>query len=211
MKWTWMSFWTLLFAAIKRCVDDIKALGYDPKDVRAVMGDGIICGIAGVNEEGDAITPYINYLDTRTDDDVRFINDLNLDIWVKETGNPEACTMFPAMFARWFLKNNTKFQQQGVKFMHNAPYILSHLAGLKGKDAFIDWGAMSGWGLGYNVTEERMVQGTAGHSRHQRKIHAAYSEALGHYRRPQPRQCLKRPACPKVRRFVPAPATRCSP
>ena len=53
------------------------------------MGDGIICGIAGVNEEGDAITPYINYLDTRTDDDVRFINDMNLDIWVKETGNPE--------------------------------------------------------------------------------------------------------------------------
>ena len=59
------------------------------------MGDGIICGIAGVNEEGDAITPYINYLDTRTDDDVRFINDMNLDIWVKETGNPEACNDVP--------------------------------------------------------------------------------------------------------------------
>ena len=147
-------FLDITVRCIKRCVDDIKALGYDPKDVRAVMGDGIICGIAGVNEEGDAITPYINYLDTRTDDDVRFINDLNLDIWVKETGNPEACTMFPAMFARWFLKNNTKFQQQGVKFMHNAPYILSHLAGLKGKDAFIDWGAMSGWGLGYNVIKK---------------------------------------------------------
>ena len=147
-------FLDITVRCIKRCVDDIKALGYDPKDVRAVMGDGIICGIAGVNEEGDAITPYINYLDTRTDDDVRFINDMNLDIWVKETGNPEACTMFPAMFARWFLKNNSKFQQQGVKFMHNAPYILSHLAGLKGKDAFIDWGAMSGWGLGYNVMKK---------------------------------------------------------
>ena len=151
-------FLDITVRCIKRCVDDIKALGYDPKDVRAVMGDGIICGIAGVNEEGDAITPYINYLDTRTDDDVRFINDLNLDIWVKETGNPEACTMFPAMFARWFLKNNTKFQQQGVKFMHNAPYILSHLAGLKGKDAFIDWGAMSGWGLGYNVYKKEWSQ-----------------------------------------------------
>lgn len=147
-------FLDITVRCIKRCVDDIKALGYDPKDVRAVMGDGIICGIAGVNEEGDAITPYINYLDTRTDDDVRFINDMTLDIWVKETGNPEACTMFPAMFARWFLKNNSKFQQQGVKFMHNAPYILSHLAGLKGKDAFIDWGAMSGWGLGYNVMKK---------------------------------------------------------
>ena len=59
-------FLDITVRCIKRCVDDIKALGYDPKDVRAVMGDGIICGIAGVNEEGDAITPYINYLDTRT-------------------------------------------------------------------------------------------------------------------------------------------------
>ena len=57
-------FLDITVRCIKRCVDDIKALGYDPKDVRAVMGDGIICGIAGVNEEGDAITPYINYLDT---------------------------------------------------------------------------------------------------------------------------------------------------
>ena len=62
--------------------------------------------------------------------------------------------MFPAMFARWLLKHNTKFQEQGVKFVHNCPYILMNLAGLKGKDAFIDWGAMSGWGLGYKVMEK---------------------------------------------------------
>lgn len=42
-------FLDITVRCIKRCVDDIKALGYDPKDVRAVMGDGIICGIAGVN------------------------------------------------------------------------------------------------------------------------------------------------------------------
>lgn len=29
-----------------------------------------------------------------------------------------------------------------------------HFAGLKGKDAFIDWGTMSGWGLGYKVEEK---------------------------------------------------------
>ena len=85
-------FLDITVRCIKRCVDDIKALGYDPKDVRSVMGDGIICGIAGVNEEGDAITPYINYLDTRTDDDVRFINDMNLDIWVKIA--PLSVTLF---------------------------------------------------------------------------------------------------------------------
>lgn len=97
-------FLDITIRCIKRCTEDIKALGYDPKDIRAVMGDGIICGIAGVNEEGDAITPYVNYLDTRTEEDVRYINSLDLDIWNKETGNPQASTMFPAMFARWFLK-----------------------------------------------------------------------------------------------------------
>ena len=39
--------------------------------------------------------------------------------------------------------------------MHNAPYILANLAGLSAEDAFIDWGTMSGWGLGYRVTEKK--------------------------------------------------------
>jgi len=30
-----------------------------------------------------------------------------------------------------------------------------HLAGLKGTDAFLDWGVMSGWGLGYNVMNKQ--------------------------------------------------------
>ncbi len=139
---------------IRRCADDLKEMGRDPHDVVAIMGDGIICGIAGVDEEGNAITPYINYLDSRTKDDVDELNSRNLSIWGEETGNPESSCMFPAMFARWILKNNSKFQQHGVKFMHNAPYFLLHLAGLKGKDAFIDWGAMSGWGLGYKVMDK---------------------------------------------------------
>ena len=62
--------------------------------------------------------------------------------------------MFPAMFARWFLKNSDAFKERGVKFVHDAPYILMHLAGLKAEDAFIDWGTMSGWGLGYRVMDK---------------------------------------------------------
>lgn len=147
-------FLGITIECISRCTQDLREKGIDPANIVSVMGDGIICGIAGVNAEGNAITPYINYLDSRTMDDVTKINSMNLDIWGKETGNPEASCMFPAMFARWFLANNPKFQQEGVKFMHNAPYILSHLAGLKGKDAHIDWGTMSGWGLGYRVMEK---------------------------------------------------------
>ncbi len=147
-------FLNITVACMKNCVDDLKDAGRNPDDIVSIMGDGIICGIAGVNEDGKAITPYINYLDSRTKEDVDYINSLNLDIWGLETGNPEASCMFPAMFARWFLKNSERFNKEGVKFMHNAPYILLNLAGLKGKDAFIDWGAMSGWGLGYKVMEK---------------------------------------------------------
>lgn len=48
-------------------------------------------------------------------------------------------------------KNSNAFREKGAKFIHNAPYILAHLAGLSADEMFVDWGAMSGWGLGYNV------------------------------------------------------------
>jgi Sugar (pentulose and hexulose) kinases len=118
------------------------------------MGDGIICGIVGIDESGKAITPYINYLDSRTYSDVETLKKLDLDIWGKETGNAEPSCMFPALHARWLLANNKDFQDRGKKFVHNAPYILMNLAGLDSRDAFIDWGTMSGWGLGYRVYEK---------------------------------------------------------
>lgn len=144
----------LTIEGIAACVREIRTQGLDPAQIQAVMGDGIICGICGVDKDGNAVTPYVNYLDSRTQDDCNRINALHLPIWAEQTGNPEALCLFPAMFARWFLANSPEFKRKGVKFMHNAPYILSHLAGLKGTDAFIDWGTMSGWGLGYKVEEK---------------------------------------------------------
>lgn len=136
------------------CAKQMREQGMNPEDVQSIMGDGIICGIAGVDADGNAITPYINYLDSRTQEDELLINSWDLDIWGRETGNPEAKCMFPALFARWILQNSEAFKERGAKFIHNAPYVLAHLAGLKAKDMFIDWGAMSGWGMGYKVEEK---------------------------------------------------------
>ena len=145
----------LTIRGIRECTEDMSSRGMDPLAIRSVMGDGIICGITGVDENGNSVTPFINYLDSRTQDDADRINALNLDIWGQETGNADASCMFPAMFARWFLENSEDFRERGCKFVHNAPYILMHLAGLRASDAFIDQGAMSGWGLGYNVLEKK--------------------------------------------------------
>lgn len=142
-------------AGMRNCVVKMRERGLNPSGIRSIFGDGVICGIVGVDEKFRALTPYINYLDSRTKKDVEILSDRKLEIWAEETGNPQPNCMFPAMFARWMLKHCEEFQKRGKKFVHNAPYILANLAGLEAKDAFIDWGTMSGWGLGYHVMEKR--------------------------------------------------------
>ena len=144
--------------SISDCIKIMKEKNLDVNNIRSVFGDGVILGIVGVDENCNAITPYINYLDSRTQSDAEEISALNLDIWAKETGNPQPNCMFPALFARWFLKNSEEFKTKGKKFLHNEPYILSHIAGLKAEDAFIDWGALSGWGLGYDIIKKEWSQ-----------------------------------------------------
>ena len=140
--------------SIRHCSDEMIRQGKNPKDIQCIFGDGVIEGIAGVDENCKAITPYIYYLDSRTKEDAESLASRKLEIWARETGNPEPKCMFPAMFARWILKNCKDFNERGCKFLHNAPYILANLAGLKATDAFVDWGTLSGWGLGYDVTKK---------------------------------------------------------
>lgn len=144
-------YFSLTKLGMRECVDQLKAQNLNPASIKAIMGDGIICGIVGIDSSGKAITPYINYLDSRTQKDAQTIRDRHLSIWGKETGNAEPSCMFPALHARWLLGNNENFQKRGCKFVHNAPYILMNLAGLSSQDSFVDWGTMSGWGLGYDV------------------------------------------------------------
>ena len=94
----------LTIKGMKECASQMKEKGLDVTKIKSIMGDGVICGICGVDKDGNAITPYINYLDSRTKEDVELVNSWELEIFGKETGNPEANCMFPAMFARWFLK-----------------------------------------------------------------------------------------------------------
>lgn len=145
----------LALAGMRDCAEQMERKGLDPAGVRAIMGDGIICGIVGVDDSGRAVTPYINYLDSRTGADAEALASRRLEIWGRETGNPDPLCLFPALHARWLLANSEPFRRRGRKFVHNAPYILMHLAGLSAERAFLDWGAMSGWGLGYDVTQKR--------------------------------------------------------
>lgn len=65
---------------IKACLSGSKI---DSKDIRAICGDGIICGVVGVDEDGKAITPFIPYLDSRAEDEAKYIRDNLEPIWVE--------------------------------------------------------------------------------------------------------------------------------
>ncbi|MCI6736754.1 MAG: FGGY family carbohydrate kinase, partial [Intestinibacter sp.] len=112
---------------IKYCVE---TSGIDPKDIRAICGDGVICGIVGVDEDLNPITPYINYLDSRTKEDAKWLNENVEDIWATESGNAYVDSFYPPLFARWFLKNVDGFRENGAKLLNNGPYVLAKLAGL---------------------------------------------------------------------------------
>ena len=87
----------LTIKGMKECASQMKEKGLDVTKIKSIMGDGVICGICGVDKDGNAITPYINYLDSRTKEDVELVNSWELEIFGKETGNPEANCMFPAI------------------------------------------------------------------------------------------------------------------
>ena len=81
--WVEMDVDEYLEAAVKGirdCTAEAVKQGIDPSEIRAIFGDGIICGIVGVNEDGRAITPYINYLDSRTQKDAEQLAEMNLSI-----------------------------------------------------------------------------------------------------------------------------------
>ena len=136
---------------IRSCIEKS---GINPSDVRSICGDGIICGVVGVDSDGRAITPYLPYLDSRGADDAKQLNDNLEPIWIERSGNSKIEAFYPPVYIRWFLKNHEEFKKRGAKFMNNGSYVASRLADLKGDDAFIDWATLSGWLKGYNAIEK---------------------------------------------------------
>ena len=149
-------YYDSVIAGIKNC---LAKSGIDPADVRAISGDGIICGIVGVDADGKAITPYIPYLDSRCAEDAAWVN-ANLEpLWIEESGNNSVDPFYPPMIARWFIKNNEAFKERGAKFINNGPYVLSRLANLKADDICIDWATLSGWLVGYDAIKKEWSKG----------------------------------------------------
>ena len=125
--------------------------GVNPAEVRSISASGIICGIVGIDENWQPVTPFVPYLDNRAGGEAKWVRENVEPVWGEESGNAIVDEFMPPMILRWFLNKYTGFRENAVKVVNNGPFVLGTLAGLTAKEAFLDWATMSGWLIGYDA------------------------------------------------------------
>ena len=113
----------------------VQQSGIASENVAAVCLDGMISGTLGIDDDGDATTPYTTTLDTR------FFPQLN---WTLEnfhdpirqlTGSGQP-TIAPKML--WIRDEFPDVYKRTAKFVTISGYIVGKMAGLPARDAFVD-------------------------------------------------------------------------
>ena len=132
--------------------------GVNPAEIRGISASGIICGIVGIDEDWQPVTPFVPYLDNRAAGEARWVREHVEPLWVKESANSIVDEFMPPMILRWFLNSYKGFRDKAVKVVNNGPFVLGTLAGLKASEAFLDWATMSGWLIGYDAMKRNWSQ-----------------------------------------------------
>lgn len=123
----------------------------NPADIRGISASGIICGIVGIDENWNPVTPFVSYLDNRARCEAESVRNNIEPVWENESGNTTVDEFMPPLILRWFLNREENFREKAVKVVNNGPFVLGKLAGLKADSAFIDKATVSGWLIGYDA------------------------------------------------------------
>lgn len=141
-------FYKCVTEGIKECMQKSKL---DPKDVKGISDSGIISGFVSVDDDWQPVAPYIPYLDNRAVAEADYVTKNVEPLWAEEAGNSQVSGYMPPMILKWFNNNDKTLFNSIKKVMPASQYVLGRLGGLKAKDAFIDWGHLTGWFLGYDL------------------------------------------------------------
>jgi len=141
-------FYNVATDGIRECV---KKSGVNPGDIKGISDSGIICGLVPIDDDWNSVGAYIPFLDSRAKKEAEYIIN-NLDsVWAREAGNSEVSAYMPPVVLKW-IKNNEKEKFKKIKkVVSAAQYVLGKLGGLKAREAFIDWGHLSGSVIGFDA------------------------------------------------------------
>lgn len=106
-------------------------------NIIALALSGQMAGIIGIDEDWNAVTHYDSWLDSRCKSYVEQLKSKNEEKYIEKCGMP--VTIAHAAKILWWKNEKPNIYKNIAKFVVPASYISGKLAGLKGKDAFIDY------------------------------------------------------------------------
>ena len=141
-------FYRCVTEGIKECMEKS---GLEPGDIKGISNSGIICGTVPIDNDWNPVGPFIPFLDGRALSEAEEVQKNLEPLWAKEAGNATVSAHYPMMILKWFYNNDRARFKSIKKTVQASHYVMGKLGGLKAKDAFIDWGHLSGWFIGYNL------------------------------------------------------------
>jgi len=106
--------------------------------IRAICFDGQMAGICGIDKNWNPVMPYDSWLDGRCKLYTDLMRRRGEELIIEKTGTP------PTTFSHgpkilWWKNERPEIFKNIFKFIVPTGYIAGKMAGLKGKDAFIDY------------------------------------------------------------------------
>lgn len=149
----WMEMDAMVFFenVVKGIAECIEKSGVPAEAIKGISASGIVDGTVPIDDDFNPVGPFIPYLDMRAKEEARYIQETAEPIWVEESAKHGMGPDCVPMVLRWLYKNNVPYVKKAKKFCNIAPFVLGRLAGLKAKDAFVDWSHASGWTVGFNL------------------------------------------------------------
>lgn len=109
----------------------------NPSDIAAISLDGQMAGILGIDEQWNPVTHYDSWLDGRCKKYVEYIKNNFEEKVMKLSGLPS--TIAHCAKILWWMNEKPEVFKNISKFIQPAAYVAGKLAGLRAKDAFIDY------------------------------------------------------------------------
>jgi len=152
-------FYHAVTEGIRECLSKGKV---DPDKVAGISCSGIICGQVPVDKDWKPVGSYICYLDGRAAKEAKQLQQIPDAPWVEESGNAAPGAYMPPVVLKWVQNNWPDVAKKTEKVVAGGPYVIGKLGGFKAKDAYIDWGHLSGWVIGFDAKKhnwsERQIQ-----------------------------------------------------
>jgi len=148
-------FYRAAAEGIAECVQKGKV---DPREVKGISCSGIICGIVPIDEDWNATGPYMLYLDGRSAAEAQEISQSVEPVWIEESGNCEVGTYMPPVMLKWLLKHQPDLIAASKKVVANSHFVMGKLGGFNANAAYLDWGNLSGWIIGYDASRRDWSQ-----------------------------------------------------